>query len=397
MRPSANTIHVFSTLLLAACGAGHRAPTGARSAPPVTVELVAAASTPLAEHVTAHGTLAAEDEVALGFEHAGTLATLDVDLGSRVAAGARLAALDVATAELEVRVAEAAVRQARARLGLDPDGDDDRVDPESTPAMRQAQATLTEARLALDRAQTLERQSLMPGANVENARAAFEVAESRLASARNDVRDQVVALAQRRVEAELARRRIALSELRAPFDGAIAARHRSPPEYVPAGDPVVTLLRTDPLRLRLRIPERDAGRITTGQSVRFTAEGVDGEHTGSVTRLSPRIEPETRTLLVEVTVANREGRLRPGLFARAAVEVGAPRPRITIPSDALVAFAGVEKVFVAEDGVARERPVVSGRRLEGSVEILEGLASGELVVRAAEGLVNGQPVQVRSH
>lgn len=385
----------FLSLSVFACTRAQVATPAPQPLAAVEVEVVAASSTPITDHVTAHGTLAAEDEVELAFEHPGTLAALNVDLGSSVEAGALLAALDVATTELEVRVADAAVRQARARLGLEPDGDDDRVDPEQTPPVRQARATLTETRLALARAQALEQQSLMAEANLENARAAHEVAESRLAGAFNEVRDLIVGLGQRRVEAQLARRRITQSEMRAPFAGAVAARHRTPPEYVRAGDPVVTLLRTDPLRLRLRIAERDASRLAVGQAVRFTAEGVEGEHTGTVRRLSPRIEPDTRTLLIEAVVANPDRRLRPGMFARAAIAIGEPVPRVTVPDTAVVAFAGVEKVFLADGGVAREHVVASGRRLDGVVEILDGVTAGQIVVRDPQGLVSGQAVRVR--
>ncbi|MEZ5965077.1 MAG: efflux RND transporter periplasmic adaptor subunit [Planctomycetota bacterium] len=359
------------------------------------VEVVTAATTPIADAVTAYGTLDADEEVDLAFEHPGTLAALYVDLGSSVPAGTLLASLDVGTFELEARVAAAAVRQARARLGLDPDGADDRVDPEQTPAVRQARATLTEARLALERVQALERQSLTAEATVENARAAFEVAESRLASAFNEVRDQVVALAQRRVEAQLARRRIDQSELHAPFAGAVAARRRTPPEYVRAGDPVVTLLRTDPLRLRLRIPERDAARVAVGQNVRFVAEGIDGEHAGSVQRLSPRIDPDTRTLLIEATVANPQDILRAGLFARARVDVGEPRPQVTVPASAVVSFAGVDKVFLVAGDRAEERVVTLGRRVGDRVEVSEGLAAGTPVVRQPDGLVSGRALRVK--
>ncbi len=384
---------VGSALLAASCRPA------STTAPPVAtparaVQLVAATLTPLAEEVTAHGTLAADDDVDLGFEYSGTLTSLPVDLGSQVTAGDTLATLDTTDAELQVRVAEGAVRQARARLGLSPDGDDDAIDPEQTPQVRQAQATRTETRLALARMQELTQQSLMADANLESARAAHEVAESRLAGAYNDVRDHVVTLTQRRVEVDVARRRIAQSRLLAPFTGVVAARLQSAPEYVRAGDAVLTLLRTDPLRLRLRIPERDAARLASGQRVRFTAEGIDGEHTGRVQRLSPRIDPETRTLLIEATVSNEKGTLRPGLFARTAVEIGQATPRVTLPRSAVVAFAGVEKVFVVEGDATSERLVKTGRRLDETIEIVEGLAAGTQVIREPEGLVSGQRVTV---
>ena len=134
--------------------------------------------------------------------------------------------------------------------------------------------------------------------------------------------------------------------------------------------------------------------LAAGQRVRFPAEGIDGEHTGHVQRLSPRIDPETRTLLIEATVSNEKGILRPGLFARCAIEIGQPTPRVTLPRSTVVAFAGVEKVFVVEGGAVSERLVKTGRRVDEVIEIVEGLSTGTEVVRVPEGLVSGQRVTV---
>lgn len=361
------------------------------------VSLVAAVLTPIRSVVVAHGSLAAEEVLDLSFQHAGELAEVGVDLGTRVKAGEVLARLDTSNFELAVRVAQVAVRQSRVRLGLLADGDDDDVTATDTPTVRQAQATLTEARINLARVQELLKQSLVAEAALDAARAVHDVAEARLQQAFNDVRDHQTTLAQRRVETELARRRLIESALVAPFDGVVAMRYLAAPEYVRPGDRVLTLLRTQPLRLRLRIPEREATRLVPGQSVQFVAEGAPGEHVGKLVRLSPEIDLATRTLLVEAEVDNQADALRPGLFARATVEVGAPQPCVTVPTAALVTFAGVEKVFAVRDGRAVERLVKGGRRLDGVVEIVEGLAAADLVVAAPGDLVHGQPVKVAGH
>ncbi len=356
--------------------------------------LVTATATPLRDVVVAHGALAADDVLDLSFQHAGELAEVRVDLGTRVKTGELLARLDTSNFELAIRVAQAAVRQSRVRLGLPAEGDDDAVVATDTPAVRQTQATLTEARTNLGRVQELIEQSLVPEAALDAARAVHDVAEGRLQQAFNDVRDQQAALALRRVETEQARRRLIESTLHAPFDGVVQERYATSPEYVRAGDRVLTLLRTQPLRLRLRIPERDANRLALGQVVEFSAEGTAGEHAGKVVRLSPQIDVTTRTLLVEAEVDNQRDLLRPGQFARAAIEIGAPRPCVTVPLAAVVSFAGVEKVFAVRDGVAVERGVRTGRRTATVIEILEGLALGDAIVAEPADLVHGQPVAV---
>jgi RND family efflux transporter MFP subunit len=355
---------------------------------------VVATSTPIPDTVVAYGSLAADEEIDLAFEHAGQLARLDVDLGSRVAAGDVLAALDKTNLELAVRDAEAAVRQARARLGLPTHGDDDAVDPEGTPAVRQARAVLHEAELTKDRAAELVNQQLAPPASLDAAVAALAVAESRLQQALNDVRDQQAVLAQRRVEHEVAQQALRESEIPAPFDGVVAARHKAVPEFVAIGEAVLTLLRTDPLRLRLRVPERESGGVELNQRVGFTVDGVRGDFAGTVARLSPALDPGNRTLLVEVRVPNADGRLRPGLFARGALEVGAPVPRVTVPAAAVVAFAGIEKVFLADGEVARERAVRTGRRVGELVEIEDGLEVGALLVAVPGDLADGAPIRL---
>lgn len=395
--PASRAIAIAIACALGACARSPRSGAAAPTLETRDVTLVAAALTPLRAVVVAHGSLAADEVLDLSFQHAGELAEVRVDLGTRVKAGELLARLDTSNFELAVRVADAAVRQSRVRLGLPADGENDDVIAADTPAVRQAQATLTEARTNLGRVQELLEQSLVAEAALDAARAVHDVAEGRLQQAFNDVRDHQATLAQRRVETELARRRLIESSLAAPFDGVVAMRYLAAPEYVRPGDRVLTLLRTQPLRLRLRIPEREASRLVLGQSVQFAADGAPGEHVGKLVRLSPEIDLATRTLLVEADVDNQADALRPGLFARATVEVGAPQPCVTVPPAALVTFAGVEKVFAVRDGRAVERPVKGGRRTEDAVEIVEGLAATDLVVATPGDLVHGQPVKVLGH
>jgi len=137
--------------------------------------------------------------------------------------------------------------------------------------------------------------------------------------------------------------------------------------------------------------------LLTGHLPFFPREAVDlegdaADHSGRVARLSPSIQEQSRTLIVEAEVANPSGRLRPGSFARAEIVVEADRSAVIVPVSAVVTFAGVERVFVVADGRAVERRIRTGRRAGDRVEVLEGLSAGDPVVVSPGNLVGGQPV-----
>ena len=154
----------------------------------------------VAQTVVATGTLAAEDQVVLGTKVPGRLGELLVDLGSPVRRGQTVARLDPTDYRLRVEQADAALKQARARLGLPPDGTDDRVDPAETALVRQARAVLDEARLTRDRMVQLWEQKFIARAQLDAAIAALEVAEGRIQDAVEEVRNRQAVLVQRRTE-----------------------------------------------------------------------------------------------------------------------------------------------------------------------------------------------------
>src|SRR6185503_16689077 len=154
---------------------------------------------------------------------------------------------------------------------------------------------------------------------------------------------------------------------------AVSQRHATAGQFVAAGEPVVTLVRTHPLRLQLAVPERAAGRVRTGQPVRVIVEGDPRSYGGRVARVSPAIAQDDRTLKVEAEVPNPDGALRAGSFVDAEIVTAEARPVVLVPASAVVAFAGIEKVIVVEDGKAVEKRVRSGRHAGDRVEIAEGL------------------------
>jgi RND family efflux transporter MFP subunit len=387
-------------LLAVSCGACGKDTTSARAAgaakaqEPRSVRVVVAEVGRLPRTVTVTGTLAADEEVVAGFKVAGRVSEIAVDLGSPVRKGQVLARLDPTDFRLRVEQAEAALRQVRAGLGLPRDGSVESVDPEKTALVREARAVLEEARLNRDRTAQLWEKNYIARSEADASVSRLLVAESRYQAALEEIRNRQELLAERSSGLALARQQLADTVLSAPIEGAVRERKASVGEYLAAGAPVFGLVRVHPLRLRVAVPERDAPSVRVGQAVRVLLEGDPAVHAGRVARLSPSIQEQNRTLIVEAEVANRDGRLRPGSFARAEIVVEADRTAVMVPVSAVVTFAGLEKVFVAKDGKAVEQRIRTGRRSGDRVEILEGIAAGEPVVTDPGNLVGGMPVTV---
>jgi len=366
--------------------------TGGDPASPKRVQTARVLARPLEDAITVVGTLAAYDQATLKVKVPGRLQTITVDFGSVVRRGQLIAQIEPRDYELRVEQAEAALAQARARLGLPPEGTDDRLDPEQTSLVRQARAVLEEARANYERSARLLEEGVIPRSRFDADEAAYKVALSRYQDALEEVRNRQALLAQRRSELMLARQQLADTVISAPFDGVVQERHTSVGEFLAVGSPVVTIVRMDPLRLRAEVPEREAHRVRPGQRVRVMVEGDPAIYTGRVVRLSPTITLQNRMLVVEAEVRNN-GQLRPGAFARVEILVGEGRPAPVVPPSAIVSFAGLEKVFVVQEGKAVEKRVTTGRRTGEWVEILSGLEPGEEVILDPGNLQPGQAVR----
>jgi RND family efflux transporter MFP subunit len=388
--PSAAALVVC--LAVSACGRKGAAP--APESKTRRVDVVAAQKSKLPRRVVAVGTLAADEHAALGFKIAGRIERFDVDLGSRVGAGAVLARLEKTDYELRLGQAKAAVAQARARLGLSPDGHDDTVVPENVGTVRQAKARLDEANAQLARSRELSEQGILARSAFDTVEATQRVAESLYADALEEVSNRLGILAERRSALALAEENLAATVLRAPFAGGVQQRSAGIGEYVAAGTPVVTLVQVSPLRLRLDIPEREAANIRKGQEVTVRVEGDEQVYPGRIARLAAGLDESNRSLTVEAEVDNSKGLLRPGSFARGEIVTDSGAETIAVPVSAVVVFAGIQKVITVKDGKAVERPVTTGRQSGETVEIVAGLAEGEPVVVKPAGLATGVAVDV---
>ena len=379
------------------CGGGEAQVAASRGSaanlPAKQVNLAKSEARRLTRTVTAPGTLAADEQATLSFKVAGRVSEIKVDLGSQARKGQVIGALETTEFKVRLQQAEAALQQARVRLGLSPQGDDDSVDPENTSLARQARALLEEARSNRERTIQLVNQGIQSRAELDRVESAFKVADSRYQDAIEEVRNRQAVLLQRRSELAIAQQQIVETTLYAPFDGAVRERRASLGEYLNAGAPVATIVRVHPLRLRVEAPEREAQGIKVGQSVRVLVEGDQQSYSGRVARLSPAFQEQSRTLIIEAEVDNQHGRLRPGSFAKAEIQTSATSDVVMVPASAIVTFAGIQKVFSVKDNKAIEKTVVVGRR-EGDWVVVEGLDADAPVVLSPGNLVSGQPVLI---
>ena len=387
------------TLLLSGCqgqGSVGAEEQKSKAAAPLAreVKVAPAAERTVARTVSATGTLAADDQVVLGTKVAGRLAEITVDLGTRVKKGQVIGKLDQNDFKFRVEQAEAALQQARVRLGLSATGSDERVDPEQTAIVRQARAMLDDARLTRDRSIRLAQQELIARAQLDTAEAALQVSEGRYQDALEEVRNRQAVIAQRRSELDLARQQLTDTVILSPLDGVVSLKQASVGEYLAAGTPIATMVRVHPLRLRVPVPEREGAGVRAGHAVTLTVEGDPTVYRGRVVRLSPIVQEQNRTLMVEAEVPNERGFLRPGSFARVDIMTEVSQPVVSVPASAVIVFAGVEKVLVVRQGKTSEVRVTTGRRLGEDVEIVEGLKRGDSVVTRPGNLVGGQPVTV---
>ena len=390
-------LSISAVLLAVAAGCKSDYPASGKAASPDSkaparqVKTVKVAETPIGETVTVNGNLAAFDHLTVGTKIPGRLQTISVDFGSVVRKGQVIAQLEPNEYKLRVQQAEAGLAQARARLGLSPDGADDRVSAEETGTVRQAKAVLDDARLRRDRAAKLVEQGVVSRAELDTAESEYKVALSRYQDGLEEIRNRQGLLAQRRTELAMAKQQLADTAIYSPLDGVVQEKKASAGEFLAAGAPLVDVVRIDPLRLRVDVPERESHNIKMGQSVRVTVEGDPDSYLGYIKRLSPTISEQNRVLSVEADVRN-SGRLRPGAFVKAEIVTNQTASAVTVPPNAIVTFAGIDKVILVENGKALEKAVTVGRRGSDWIEIKAGVNVGQSVIVDPGNLQSGQSV-----
>jgi len=347
-----NGLGLLGLVFLTACGKNDAGkPRTQSEAAAREVRVASAELRPMERVRLAFGTLAAREEATIAAQVAGQLEKNYVDVGDRVKAGQELALIDTTS--------YAALANASAAN------------------LARANASAANAAQNLKRVQDLQKDKIASASDLDAAVA--EAARTRSEVKAAEANDAVVRL------------NLDRSRVRAPFDGTIAERLASAGDYLAVGTPILRLVQTDPLRLRLEVPERESIAVRVGQRVRVVVEGDTNVYSGELARIAPAIRESNRMLLVEADVPNPGG-LRAGLFARAQIVQGERDEVVSVPPNALITFAGLEKVVVVKDGKAAEKAITTGRREGDRVEVSSGLKAGETVVLDPAGIRTGQPL-----
>jgi multidrug efflux pump subunit AcrA (membrane-fusion protein) len=347
------------------------------AAAPIAASPTAVVEQPITRFIRATGSLTAEEQAEVAAEIAGRIIAAPVERGSRVAAGAELLTIAPAEADAQLKEAEANAAQIEARLGMSAGSP---FDPAAVPEVQNARASYELARSEFGRIESLLAQRVVSQSEFEQRRTQTEATRQMYESAKNTAAQQYQALQGARARVTLARKALADTVVRAPFDGLVASRTASVGDYVTRGMRLAVVVRVDPLRAELTIPEQFVSAIGAGQPITFEVDAYPGrQFQGKVRFIAPALEANQRALTVEAIVPNASGELKPGLFATARIDQPNPVPGLLVPAAAVQTTAGTSRVFVVVGDHVEERIVTVGQTVGPLVEIANGLKAGERV------------------
>jgi len=403
---------VFTTLLFvvvavvfAACG-GSRAnvrkeETPASTTPSAVVVTTAAAiRRDLPRFFEATGSLAGDQQTDVAPQTQGKVVAVGVDIGSPVRRGQMLVRLDdtelklhVDQAVAQLEQAKAAVRQAEERIGL---RSGQAFDPNRVAEVAAARVTLELADKNLKRAEKLIESGDVSRSFYDEQRARRDQLKEQydvaLAQARQNYAAVQVArtnVANAQAALALARKNLSYAVIPSPIDGFVSERTADLGEYVSPQQKVATVVRTNPLRVRIDIPEQAIPEIKLGQSVSATTSAwPDRNFSGRIARIAPNVTAESRTLTVEAEIDNSSGALKPGQFATVRILQPRTEAAVLVPARAVSTQAGVSRVFVIKDGHAQQRIVQTGQTEGDLIEIKNGVAADEQVATSNLEMLN---------
>ena len=379
-------------VLAAACrGSASEAKSSPATSAAITVATATAVERPLTRFIRVTGTLTADEQADVAAEIQGRVVATPVERGTPVMQGTDLIRIAAQEAEAQAAEAEANAAQLEERLGL---GEGATFSLDRVPEVANAKANVTLAQGDFDRAKMLFEKKLLSQAEFDKSSAQAEVARRQYDIARNTSMQQYQALLAARARVNLARKALADTVVRAPFAGVVGERLVSVGDYVTRGMKVVSVLRTNPLRLQLTVPQQYSVEVGVGRAVALEVDTAPGKtFTGQVRYVSPALQAESRTLVVEAVVPNDDGSLKPGSFATAQIEQASRRPGILVPAAAVRTISGTSRVFVVATDRAEERLVTVGQVVDDLVEITTGLKIGERVATSnVTQLVDGARV-----
>ena len=399
-------------LSAASCGgsraqANKKEAAAAPAAPPaVDVTTAPAITRDLPRFVEATGSLAADEQTDVAPIVGGRVVSVGVDLGSYVQKGQVIAQLDAGDARLRLEQAQAALAQANsataqaeARIGLRPG---QRFEPTRVAEVGAARVAYDLAEKNLRRYEQLLESGDISRSAYDQQRAQRDQLREQYQAALTLANQSYAAVQTSRAAAQAAQVQVQQAQkgirdvtIYSPISGYVVERTADAGEFVSTSSKVATVARTNPLRARIDIPEQAIATVRPGQSVSVSVSTYpDRSFAGRVARVSPNVSQQSRTLTVEAEVENGDNLLKPGQFATIRVLQAQSDPAVLVPARAVRTEGTTSRVFVIQDGVARERLVAVGRQDGDLVEIKGNVAAGELVVTSnVEQLADGTPVR----
>jgi RND family efflux transporter MFP subunit len=327
---------------------------------PMTVELAKVSRASLADEITVVGNLIGEATVSVVPRTAGRLQDVYVRLGDRVNRGQRLAKIEDFEIVEQVKQAEAAQEVSLATI-------------------RQREADLQLARTNVERSRSLFERQLLPKQTLDDNEARYQaaVAQLDLARAQNT---------QSRARLDELRINLANTVIVSPVNGFVARREVDPGAFASQNAPVADVVDITSVRLVANVVERDLKQLTSGNAARVQVDAFPGESfTGRIARVSPVLDPSTRTAPIEIEIPNPTFRLKPGMYARVSITTETKKDALVLPSSAVVDLGGRRGVFQLRNDTAIFRTVQVGGEQGSIVEIVGGLAEGDEVISTGAG------------
>jgi RND family efflux transporter MFP subunit len=385
---------VAAAMTLAACSSGTTSAAAPAEPAPVAVRTVQVQKQSIDRFLRVTGSLAADEQAGVAAETAGRVIGTPVERGTHVTAGAVLVRLSPAEADASLREADANAAQLEARLGL---AAGQPFDPARVPEVLNAKASLDWADADFNRIKSLLDQKVVSQAEYDQKLTAVNAARQQFLAAQNTAQQSYRSLQAARARIDLARKAASDTVVRAPFNGIVSERLVSTGDYVTKGMKIATVVRIDPVRVELTVPEQYLSLVKPGQAVRLSVDAYPNEKfAASVKFISPALKTDQRALTVEAVAPNADGRLKPGLFATAFLQQTNPAPALLVPSSAIETVAGTSRVYVITDGnKVEERIVTLGETVGDRVELASGVRAGERVAANPRGkLTDGARVQI---
>jgi RND family efflux transporter MFP subunit len=379
---------------LTGCRAEVSTEASAASAAPAPVAVTPVESRAVDRYLRVTGSLLADEQAEVSAETAGRVVEIPIERGTRVQQGTLLARISATETSAQLQEAEANAAQIESRLGLTPGQP---FEAKQVPDVMNSKASLDWAEAEFNRIRSLLDQKVVSQSEFDQRRTQVEAARQQYQVALNSAQQSYRSFEAARARITLARKAVADTGVRAPFAGLVAERVVSVGDYVTRGTRVATVVRVDPLRLELTVPEQSVSLVKVGLPVKLTVDAyTDAEFDARIRFVSPSLRADQRALTVEALAANADGRLKPGMFATARIRQAVGAPALLVPATSVEVIAGTSRVYVVKNNRVEERIVTVGETFGDRIEVTSGIAKGESVATDPKGrLADGQTVASR--